>query len=316
MSRLEQSPRTTPGSSTPATDPSPRLALVLGALLIVYVVWGSTYLGIRIVVEEAPPLSAMGVRFVIAGLVLGGVLAVRGGLSRLRVTRREFAGAALLGLLLPFLGNGLVAVAESHGATSGFTALLIAVVPLIIVVLRTAEGDRPRPQSLLGVLIGFAGLAVLLLVGRGGAEGTPLGPALVVLLAASFWALGSFLQPRLTLPRDPFVVAVWEMILGGLMMLAVAPLVGERVTGGYSAQAWWALVYLILIGSVVAFTAYVWLVAHAPISLVATYAYVNPVIAVLLGWLVLSEEVLVATLVGGTIVVASVALVINAERRR
>lgn len=291
-----------------------RSGLVAVALAIVYVVWGSTYLGIKIVVEEAPPMTSMGLRFVAAGTVLALVLALfRGGLGRLRLTGRQLAGTAFLGLCLPLLGNGMVSIGEQRGATSGFTALLIAVAPLLIVVFRLVEGDVPRRATLLGVAMGFVGLAVLVLLGRGAGD-FALGPALIVLFAASCWALGSYVQPRLWLPSDPFVVAVWEMVLGGLMMVALGLTMGERFTFDYSARTWGALSYLVLFGSVIAFTAYVWLVASAPISLVATYAYVNPVIAVFLGWLILDEQLTWPIVVGGTIVVAAVALVISSER--
>jgi drug/metabolite transporter (DMT)-like permease len=243
------------------------------------------------------------------------VLAARSGLSRLAVTGRQLIGCAVLGLLLPLLGNGMVSVAEANGATSGFTALLIALTPLAIVVFRTIEHDRPRTMTLVGVLAGFAGLAGLVLFGRGGAEPVPLGPALLVLFAATCWALGSYLQPRLWLPRDPFVIAVYEMFLGGLMTALTGLAVGQELTLDYTPRTLVALGYLVVFGSVLAFTAYVWLVANAPISLVATYAYVNPVVAVLLGWLVLGETITVATAVGGTIVVAAVAVVITSERR-
>jgi drug/metabolite transporter (DMT)-like permease len=293
---------------------APPWALVTVALGIVYVVWGSTYLGIRVVVEEAPPLVSMGTRFVVAGLVLGLLVAARHGWRRLALTRRQLLGCLALGALLPLLGNGVVAVAESRGATSGITALLIAVAPLAIVVFRLAERDRPRPLTLVGVLAGFAGLAVLVLLGRG-AGGAPLGPSLLVLAAGTFWAFGSYIQPRLPLPRDPFVVAVHEMLLGGLLLVAAGVLVGEPVQLPEETRTWVAWGYLVLFGSVVAFSAYVWLLAHAPISLVATYAYVNPVVAVLLGWLILDEQVTGAMVAGGAIVVAGVALVITAERR-
>ena len=171
--------------------PSPRtapLGLVVAAMAVVYVVWGSTYLGIRIVVEEADPLTAMGVRYAAAGLMLGAALALRSGWARLRMTGRELVGAATLGLLLPLLGNGVVAVAESRGLTSGYAALLIAIAPLAIVVFRTVEHDRPRPMTLVGVLSGFAGLALLVAVGRGGQEPIPLGPALTALVAGVTYA--------------------------------------------------------------------------------------------------------------------------------
>ena len=294
----------------------PRSGLVALALGIVYVVWGSTYLGIRVVVEDAPPLTSMGLRFTLASLVLATILVVRrGGLQQFDLTPRQLAGTAVLGLVLPLLGNGLVSVGESKGAPSGFTALLIAVAPLIIVVFRVVERDVPKPATLLGVAMGFAGLAVLVLLGRGGGD-FKLAPALIVLFAASCWAFGSYVQPRLWLPQDPFIVAVWEMFWGGLMMFAVGQVSGERFTFDYPAKTWFALAYLVIFGSVVAFTAYVWLVSNAPISLVATYAYVNPVIAVFLGWLVLDERITWPIVGGGLIVVAAVALVISSERKR
>ncbi len=293
----------------------PRTGLVAVALGIVYVVWGSTYLGIRVVVEDAPPMTSMGLRFATAGLLLGAFFAVRRGFKFLALTRRQVIGTAFLGLCLPLLGNGLVSVAEDRGATSGFAALLIAVAPLVIVIFRAIEHDLPNTQTIVGVLLGFAGLAILVLFGRGAGD-FALGPALIVLFAASCWAFGSYVQPRLWLPANPFVVAVWEMIFGGAMMVALGLSVGETMTFDYPAKTWFALGYLVIFGSVIAFTAYVWLVANAPISLVATYAYVNPVIAVFLGWLILDEKITWPIVAGGAIVVAAVALVITSERRQ
>lgn len=301
---------------TSPTKAAPSFGLVMTALVIVYVVWGSTYLAIRIVVEQAPPMTSMGLRYLTASVVLGGILAARGGLRRLRLTRRQAVGAAFLGLMLPVLGNGMVSVAEHLGAPSGVTALLIAIAPLIIVVFRVAEGDRPRPLTLLGVLAGFVGLAVLVLTGRDGAAAFPLGAGLLVLFASTCWALGSYVQPRLPLPEDVFVTTVYEMLFGGAMLVVIGFVSGERFTASYDARTWVALAYLVVFGSVIAFTSYVWLLSSAPISLVATYAYVNPVVAVFLGWLVLREAVTPAVLVGGGIVVLAVALVITAERPR
>jgi drug/metabolite transporter (DMT)-like permease len=304
-------------SPTPTTKTAPALGLVVAALGVVYVVWGSTYLGIKIVVEEAPPLTTMGLRFLSAGVLLGVVLSFRGGLRRLRVRPRELAGAALLGLMLPMLGNGLVSVGESKGAPSGATALLIAVAPLLIVVFRALAGDRPSALSTFGILLGFAGLAYLVLAGRDGGRELPLVPALIILFAASCWALGSFVQPRLLLPDDVFVTAVYEMVCGGLIMVTVGLLAGERLAADdYSARTWLAWGYLVVFGSMLAFTAYVWLLANARISLVATYAYINPVVAVFLGWLILGEAVTRPIVIGGGVVVLAVAIVITAERPR
>jgi drug/metabolite transporter (DMT)-like permease len=310
---------TTAAPATASTKVPPALGLVLLALGIVYVVWGSTYLAIRVVVEQAPPLTSMGLRYLTAAVVLGAILAARGGPRRLALTRKQALGTGFLGLMLPMLGNGMVSVGENLGAPSGVAALLIAVAPLMIVVFRVAEGDRPRPLSIAGVLLGLAGLAVLVLVGSDSdvGSGFPVGAALLIMFASTCWALGSYSQTRLWLPADVFVTTVYEMLFGGLLLLAVGQLSGESFTAAaYSTRTWTALGYLVVFGSVVAFTSYVWLLANAPISFVATYAYVNPVVAVFLGWLILDEAVTLPVVVGGGIVVAAVALVITAERPR
>lgn len=295
-----------------------RAQLVWVALGVVYVVWGSTYLAIRVVVAQAPPLTSMGLRYVSASVVLALILAAKGGVSRLRISPRQLAGAALLGLLLPVLGNGMVSVGENLGAPSGITALLIAVTPLMITVFRLLSGDRPHRLSVFGVLLGFGGLAFLVLVGHGKDAGEiPLLAAGIVVLASTCWAFGSWVQPRLRLPRDAFVTTVYEMLCGGLVLLALGGASGERFhASAYDARTWIALGYLVVFGSVVAFTSYVWLLASAPISLVSTYAYINPVVAVFLGALILSEPVTGAVVVGGGIVVLAVAIVISAERPR
>ena len=289
-----------------------KVGLVAAALGIVYVVWGSTYLGIRVVVEEMPPLTGMGSRFVTAGVLLAVLLLLRG--IDIRVTRAQLAGAALIGLMLPFLGNGLVAVGESKGTPSGVAAQLVAAVPLFITAYRFLSGDRPRLWSVLGVLLGFAGLAWLVLGGNDQGH-VPLAGAAIVLLASSFWAFGSWVQPRLTLPDNAFVLAVHEMWIGGVLMITFGLARGERPDPtSYSADTWLAWAYLVVIGSMLAYSAYVWVLGNAPIGLVATYAYVNPVVAVFLGWLILSEPITSAVVVGGLVIVVAVAIVISVER--
>lgn len=303
----------------PLAKAAPAFGLVAVALGIVYVVWGSTYLAIRITVEQAPPLTSMGLRYLTAGVLLAAILSLKGGPRRLRLTGRQVLGTGFLGLMLPMLGNGMVSVGENLGAPSGVTALLIAVTPLMIVVFRLVSGDRPRPATLLGVLLGFAGLGFLILAGQDGAhgDGFPLGATLIVVGAATCWGFGSFMQPRLWLPRDVFVTTVYEMVFGGVIMLTVGRVAGEQFSAAdYGPRTWLSLGYLVVFGSVTAFTSYVWLLANAPISLVATYAYVNPVVAVFLGWLVLSEPVTMPVVVGGAVVVLAVAIVIRAERPR
>lgn len=289
------------------------------ALSIVYVVWGSTYLGIRIVVDAGlPPLVSGGARFVLAGALLGAVIAIgRGGLRALRVTWPQLRAAALAGTLLLFGGNGLVMVAEQT-VPSGVAALMIAAVPLWIIVLRLVTGDHPNRTTILGVLVGLAGLALLCLPGTRSTGAGMLGMGLLV-LAPIFWALGSFLSSRVSMPEDPFVATVWEMLAGGFVMLAIGS--GRGELAGFSPadvemSGWLALAYLVVFGSIAAFTSYIWLLQNARLSLVATYAYVNPVVAVVLGALILDEAVTWPILVGGAIVVLGVGVVVSTERPR
>lgn len=291
--------------------------LIWLALGVVYLVWGSTYLAIRVMIRDLPPLLAAGARFMVAGALLALVLRLRLGADSLRVTRRQLAGSAVLGLLLPAFGNGLVTLGEKS-VPSGVAALLVAIVPLWVVVLRSLSGDRPRTATWIGVLVGFAGLALLVLPTADAGAVRIIGVVLIV-IATMGWATGSWLQPRLTLPDNPFVTAVYEMLAGGLIMLAAGLLRGEAAdlvpsdVGGASVVAW---VYLVVVGAMVAYTAYVWLLGHAPLSLVATYAYVNPVVAVFLGWLLLAEPVTGAIVAGGAVIVLGVAIVVSAERPR
>ena len=286
------------------------------ALGVVYVVWGSTYLAIRIMVKDLPPLASAGWRFGTAGALLGLVLVARSGWRRLRATPAELAGCALLGLLLPALGNGLVSIGEANGAPSGIAALIVAAVPLWIIVFRGASGDRPHPRTVGGVMLGFAGLVGLVTASGIGGDLRVL-PCLVIVAATVGWSFGSWWMPHLTMPADPFVATVYEMLFGGACLTIMALLGGESIVPrGGTPHAWLAWGYLVVFGSVVAFTAYVWVLDAAPISLVATYAYVNPIVAVFLGWLILAEPVTLPIVLGGTVVIVGVAIVVASERER
>jgi drug/metabolite transporter (DMT)-like permease len=294
---------------------------VWSALWVVYLVWGSTYLGIAVSIETMPPLVALGTRFLAAAGLLAAFLAVRRGPRTLRVSWSELRGASVVGVLLLGAGIGILTLAERYVPT-GVAALIVAVVPLWVVLLRSATGDRPPVVTWIGVAVGLAGVALLVLPGDhvesvGGA--TPAQRALwslAIVFGSACWALGSFLQPRLRTPRDPLVLTTYEMLAGGLVLTLLGLLRGERITdmGSASASSWWAWTYLVLIGSLVGYTAFVWLLGHTPLSLVTTYAYVNPVVAVALGWLVKSEPLTFGVLVGGAVVVAGVVLVVSGER--
>jgi drug/metabolite transporter (DMT)-like permease len=281
---------------------------------IVYVVWGSTYLGIRVVDETMPPLLTSGVRFMIAGAIVYLVLAARRGAGELRVTREQVASCALIGSLLVAGGNGFVMLGELH-VPSGVAALIIASVPLWVVLYRRLGGERVPRATLAGVALGFSGVALLLLPGGSGG-GVRFLSLLIVCLAAPCWALGSYLSKRRALPADPFLSTALQMMLGGLTSIAAGAARGELGgvdPGVFSGRSLAAFAYLVAVGSLVAFTAYVWLLQHAPISKVATYAYVNPVIAIFLGWAILSEHVTPTIFAGAAIVVASVAAIVRRE---
>jgi drug/metabolite transporter (DMT)-like permease len=286
---------------------------VWSALACVYVLWGSTYLAIRVMVEDVPPLLGAGVRFAIAGTVMLAVLAARG--RSVRVSRRGLRAAAIVGLLLLAGGNGLVTVAERN-VPSGLAALLVASVPLWVVLLRsTVAGERVARGTLVSVAVGFAGLALLLLPGSRPADAT-VGGIVLVLVAACSWATGSFLAPRLSVPADPLVSTAWQMIVGGAALLVCALAAGEPGDlhlADTSTKSLLAFGWLVAAGSWVAFSAYAWLLQNAPVSQVATYAYVNPLVAVLLGWAILDETLGLGTLAGAALVVVSVAGIVTRE---
>jgi drug/metabolite transporter (DMT)-like permease len=283
------------------------------ALWTVYVVWGSTYLGIELVGETIPAIFAASVRFLLTGALMAGFVVVRRGRSPFHLRRSELASSILVGVLL--LGaNSLLFVAEKS-VPIGLASLLIASVPLWIVLLRTVTGDRPTRSALVGVATGFAGIAVLV---RPGGDAAFAG-VLLALCSACIWATGSFLSSRLPLPPDAFVATAVEMLAGGLMLLPFGLLFPGSESldpASWSGRSLGGLVYLILIGSLVGYTAYVWLLGNVPIGTVATYAYVNPVVAILLGVVVLSEGVTWQIAIGAAVVLASVALVIRSEAAR
>ncbi|MDQ4125619.1 MAG: EamA family transporter [Actinomycetota bacterium] len=286
---------------------------VWAALWVVYIVWGSTYLAIRVVVETLPPFLSAGARFTLAGVILFAILAVRGGLSAIRVTKREVGASLLVGAALLFGGNGLVSLAE-RDVSSSLAALIIASTPLWVILLRKLAGEKISGATLVGVAIGFVGVAMLVLPG-GDSDANVMGLLLLVIAAAS-WAAGSFFSSRVPLPRDPFVSTATQMVTGGAVLLLAGAVTGEASgldPSEFSGASIGAFAYLVTVGSLFAFTCYVWLLQNAPISKVATYAYVNPVIAIFLGWLILSESITTTILVGAAVIVSSVAFIVSKE---
>ena len=267
-----------------------------------------------------PPLLAMGIRFLIAGLLLASIVSLRQGVGELRIPRAELRSSLLMGFLLLGFGIGTVSIAQAY-VPSGIVALIIAALPLWIAIFRTISGERLAKVSWLGLMIGFAGVALLLKPG----SITPVGDIensklflfmLLVLLGNVGWALGTFLAPRFALPKNTLVFTAYEMLAGGISLTLAGFVKGESISDFLDATSWsWLwFVYLIFFGSIAAYTAYLWLVANAPVSLTATYAYVNPIIAVALGALFLDELITSAYAIGGLIILIGVILVVSVER--
>jgi drug/metabolite transporter (DMT)-like permease len=293
---------------------SARVWLSLG---LVYVIWGSTYLAIRAAVTTMPPFLLAAVRFLIAGGALFAWSTIRRGERNAdRPGRSQWTAATIAGGLLLLGGNGGVVWAERH-IPIGVTALVIATVPLWMVVLgRLVFGDRITLREVIGVLVGFAGLVLLVRVRGSDTRALDLTGVGIALGAAVSWATGSLYSRRAPLPKRPLVSTAMQMLAGGVLLLAAAAATGEFTEVRFahiSTASWAGLAYLIIFGSWIAFSAYVWLLKNARISLVSTYAYVNPVVAVFLGWAVLGERITWVTLVAGGVIVVAVALIVSAK---
>jgi drug/metabolite transporter (DMT)-like permease len=292
-------------------------AAIAAALGTVYVIWGSTYLAIRFAIETLPSFLMAGVRFVVAGGLLFAVVAVRG---TGRPTRREWAAATVVGALLLLGGNGGVVWAE-RTVPSGLTAVLVATTPFWMLLFDwlSGRGSRPGPTVWVALALGLAG--VVLLVGpldiASGDRIDPFGAALV-LLAALSWAAGSLVSRYAKLPASALLGTAMEMLAGGALLLLAGAIVGEWrdfAPEAVSARSVGALVYLIVFGSLVGFTAYIWLLRASTPALVSTYAYVNPVVAVFLGWALAGETLSPRTLVAAAVIILAVALITTHQTR-
>jgi drug/metabolite transporter (DMT)-like permease len=285
---------------------------IIAAFAAVYVIWGSTYLFIKLAIDTMPPLLMAGVRFVVAGLVLLAITARLGGAAADPIGLRQWRACAITGGLLLLGGNGGVTYGEQF-VPSGIVALLVATVPLFIALFGALFlKQRLRPLAIAGIAIGLLGTSVLLRPGAGGTADA--GHMLLVLAAPLSWAVGSLYATRGALPKRVLVATGMEMLCGGALLIAAGLAAGEApavhleritLTSGLS------LLYLIVFGSLVAFSAFVWLLGKVATTAVATYAYVNPLVAVLLGWAVLGERVTGQTLIAGALIVIAVALILS-----
>ncbi len=282
-------------------------AKVMLALASVYLVWGSTYLGIRIGLEGYPPFLMGGLRFVAAGLVLYGFLRWRGGPAP---SRAQWQNAAVLGVLMMLLGNGLVNLAETS-VSSGLAAIAVASMPLWAGVFGALKGRHPSRGEWLGLGIGFAGVVWL---NFGSQMSASLVGMIALLMAPVSWAFGSVWSRDRNLP-EPFMSTAAQMLCGGAAMILLGLLLGERIHQVPPLRATLAVVYLAGFGSIIGFSAYVWLLHHVRPALATSYAYINPPIAVLLGAMLLDEHV-DAHVIGAMAVILAGVLIITRARAR
>ena len=299
------------------TERAPSRAAIGAALAAVYFFWGTTYLAIRVAVETIPPFLMASIRFLIAGAILYPIAVRMGDREGDRPTRRHWRSAVIIGTALLLGGNGLVTAAE-RTIDSGIAALMVATVPLWLVVFgRVVLRDRISGREWLGIAAGLVGLALLVNpTGVGALD--PVGGGLLV-LAPMAWAAGSLYARRAPLPSRPLVGTAMEMLAGGAVLGIVGVAIGElgRLDlAAISAASLVSVAYLVVFGSILAFSAYVWLLRVTRTSLAGTYAYVNPVVAVLLGWAILDERVTLQTLLAGGVIVAAVALIVTARSPR
>jgi drug/metabolite transporter (DMT)-like permease len=284
-------------------------AAVALALATVYLVWGSTYLAIRVTDRTMPPFLMSSARFLVAGAALY-AFASRG---RARPTLHEWGAAAIVGAALLLVGNGGVAWAETR-LDSGFAALIVAIIPLYVALMdRAFFGRRLSPAAIVGLVIGFAGVALLVRPGGGGGD---IVAALILVATTSAWAAGSLYARGARLPGSPLLAASMQMLAAGVF-LGIAGLVAGEPSGihadSFSAKPLIAFGYLVVVGSLVAFSAYAWLLKNVRISVVSTYAFVNPVVAVALGALFLDEAIGLTTVIAGAAIVLAVVLIVSAR---
>lgn len=288
-----------------------RDARVWLALVTVYLVWGSTFVALAIVVRDFPPYLSMAMRHLVAGAALLAFALPRGRREDDRIGGKQVRAGLVFGGLLFLLGHGSLAWAQQT-VPAGVAALLVGSIPIWMALLdRVAFGRRLHVSAYVGFALGFAGLAFLFdPFGEGSVD--RLG-ALVIVSSALCWAAGSLYSRGAALPKRPLVSAGLASLCGGALLFATSAVLGELGQVRYSLDALLALGYLVVAGTFVGFTAYVWLLRAAPISLVATYAYVNPIVAVILGWALLGEKITVQMAVAGSAVVVAVALIVRSS---
>ena len=286
---------------------------VTASLAIIYFVWASTYVGTAFVVEEIDPYTGSGFRFILAGLLLFLFILITKGPKALLVTKKQVRNAMFIGFILIGLSSPLLGVAAQQ-ISSGLIALLVAMTPIFIAILRFIFGDIPSVKTILGIIIGFTGVIIVLVI-----------PTvsnnlfiIICLISNVVWAIGSFWSQKIELPKSPLTTAAIQTLFGGMCAVLIGALRGERTSSFFSAsesETWIAFIYISVMGAI-AYSAYAFLLVNTPISLVATHAFVNPVVAIFLGNLLRNEKISLSIILSGTIVVVGIALVVLGEKKK
>lgn len=287
------------------------------AFFLIYFIWGSTYLAIRYAIESIPPFLMASLRYTAAGTLLYLFMRLTGCPNP---TRKQWGHLTVIGAFLFVGGNGLVVWAEQF-INSGLAALFVSLLPLWLILLDWlwAGGPPPTVRGLAGICLGIIGVIVLIDPAQLTATGINLTGALVVLLASPLWAVGSIYSKRIQQPKSVFMSAACQMLGGGMCLLMTATMLGEWSgfdPSGISAVSFSAFSYLVIFGSIIAISSYVWLLQNASAASVSTYAFVNPAVAIFLGWLIADEEINAHILSGAAIILAGVVLVISAQNQR
>ena len=286
---------------------------VTASLAIIYFVWASTYVGTAFVVEEIDPYTGSGFRFILAGLLLFLFILITKGPKALLVTKKQIRNAMFIGFILIGLSSPLLGVAAQQ-ISSGLIALLVAMTPIFIAILRFIFGDIPSIKTILGIVIGFTGVIVVLVI-----------PTvsnnlfiIICLISNVVWAIGSFWSQKIELPKSPLTTAAIQTLFGVMCAVLIGALRGERTSSFFSAsesETWIAFIYISVMGAI-AYSAYAFLLVNTPISLVATHAFVNPVVAIFLGNLLRNEKISLSIILSGAIVVVGIALVVLGEKKK
>lgn len=311
-------PRAVSPGATPAPHQGRDSALILASFAAVYLVWGSTFLAIRLGIESIPPLLLAGFRHLATGIILYPVMRWKTGE---RPSAANWRAGFITGCLLLVIGNGGVCLAE-RTVPSGVAALLVATVSLWMVLIDWLRpgGTRPVPRVIAGLILGFAGLALLVGPKNLGGSGRVDPKGVAILAMASFaWAAGSIYSKHGRLPNSPMLGAAMQTLSGGVVLWSLGALTGETREfhlAGIHLRSWLALAYLVAFGSMIGFTAYIYLLKKSTATKVATYALVNPVVALFLGWLMVGEAITLRTLLATAVILTSVVLVITAPHRQ